>query len=108
EVRAVRRQITQPYSIFGKQLADPLDLVCGQVIQDQRVAWMQTRAEHLLEINRKNLCINGTIHQKGSFNLFMAQRGNESGALPMSVRNNTQTALAPQTTAIQTGQLGVQ
>lgn len=108
EVRAVGWQITQVDSSVGQNPPHALDLVCGQIVQNQCVARMQTRPEDLLKINRKDFTIDRSIDQKRCFNLFMAQRGNEGRTLPMTVRQSAQTTFASGTTAIQTGQLGVQ
>jgi hypothetical protein len=89
-------------------LAYPLNLVRGQIVQNERIALMQARREHLLEINRENLCIDRSVHQKRCFNLFVAQGRNEGGTLPMTVWKGAQTTFASGTAAIQTGQLGVQ
>jgi hypothetical protein len=62
----------------------------------------------LLEINREDLGIDRSVHQKRGFHLFVAQGHNEGRTLPMTVRYRAQTALAAGTAAIQPGQLGVQ
>src|SRR5580658_79782 len=99
EVRTVGRQITQAHA---------LDLVRGQIVQNERVARLQAGPEHLLEINREDLRIDWSVHQKRGFNLLLAQGRNEGGTLPMTVGHRTPTALAAGAPAIQPGQLGVQ
>jgi hypothetical protein len=69
---------------------------------------MQARPEHLLEINREDLGIDRSVHQKRGFQLFVTQGRNEGRALPMTVGHRTQTAFAAGAAAIQPGQLGVQ
>lgn len=108
EVRTVGWQITKAYTSIRKNLAHALDLVCGQIVQDERVARMQARPEHLLEINREDLGIDRTVHQKRGFHLFVTQGRNEGRTLPMAVGQRAQTALAAGTAAIPPGQLGVQ
>jgi hypothetical protein len=108
EVRTVGWQITKAHASVRKYLAYPLDLVRGQIVQDERVARMQARPEHLLEINREDLSIDRSVHQKRSINLFVAQGRNEGGTLPVTVGHRTQTTLAAGAAAMQPGQLGVQ
>src|SRR5580692_12232132 len=91
EVRTVGWQITKAHASVRKYLAYPLDLVRGQIVQDERVARMQARPEHLLEINREDLGIDRSVHQKRGFHLFVAQGHNEGGTLPMTVGHRTQT-----------------
>lgn len=108
EVWAVGRQITQTHAPVRQNLADALDLVRGQIVQDERVARTQAWPEHLLEINREDLGIDRSVHQKRGGDLFVAQSRNKCGTLPMTVRHRAQTPLAAGTAAIQPGQLGVQ
>jgi len=77
EVRTVGWQITQTHASVGENLAHALDLVRGQIVQNERIARMQTGPEDLLKINREDLGIDRPGHQKRSFKLFEAQRRNE-------------------------------
>jgi len=107
EVRTVGRQITQAHASIRQHLAHALDLVRGQIVQNERVARLQAGPEHLLEINDEDLRIDRSVHQKRGCNLFLAQGRNEGGTLPMAVRHRTSTALAAGAPAIQPGQFGV-
>ena len=108
EIGAVRRQVADANPASRKQLADVLDFVGGEVVEDERVARPQLGAKHLLQVSRENLGIDGPCDQKGSFDAFMAQGRNEGGALPVAVRDGADTTLAHQATTMMAGHLGVQ
>jgi len=108
EIRAVRRQVADANPSSRKQPADVMDFVGGEVVEDERVALAQLGTEHLLKISRKNLGINGAFDQKGSFNTVMAQGCNESGTLPVTVRDGAETTLAHRAATMMAGHLGVQ
>ena len=108
EVRAVRRQVADTHTASREQPGDVLDFVGGKVVQDERVTLAQLRTEHVFKISRENLGIDGSFNQKGGFDAFMAQGGNEGGTLPVAVRNGTGTTLTDLTATVQAGQPGVQ
>ena len=108
EIRAVRRQVANANPSSREQLADVMDFVGGEVVQDERVALAQLWTEHLLKISRENLGIDGAFDQKGSFDAFMAQGRNEGGTLPVAVRDGTETTLAHRAATMVAGHLGVQ
>src|ERR1039457_6406922 len=86
EIGAVRRQVADANPPSRKQLADIVDFVGGEIVEDERIALAQLRTEHLLQISRENLGIDGAFDQKGSFDAFMAQGRNKGGALPVTAR----------------------
>jgi hypothetical protein len=108
EIGAVRRQVANANASSREQLADVMDFVGGKVVEDERVALAQLWTEHLLQISCENLGIDGAFDQKGSFDAFMAQGRNEGGALPVAVRDGTDTTLAYRATTMVAGHLGVQ
>ena len=108
EIGAVRRQVADANPSSREQPTDILDFMGGEVVEDERVALAQLWTEHLLQINRKNLGIDGAFDQKGSFDAFMAQGRNKGGALPVAVRDGTDTTLAHRTATMVAGHLGVQ
>jgi len=108
EVGAIRRQIAQ-FDASGPQKGfHPMDFVRGQIVQNQRVARMQARHEHSLEIHQKDLGIQRPIHQKRSGDLFVAQGRQKRRTLPMTVGEDTSATFALGAAAIQTGQLGME
>jgi len=107
EIRAVRRQVTDPHAASPEQPADVLDFVGGEVVEDERVPLAQLRTEHPFQINREHLGIDGAFNQKGSFDAFMAQRRKEGGTLPVTVGNDARASLADQTTPVTAGHRGV-
>jgi hypothetical protein len=108
EIGTVRRQVADAHPASPKQLADALDFVGGEVVEDERVARTQLGAKHRLKVSRENLGIDGACDQKGSFDAFMAQGRNEGGTLPVAVRDGAETTLPHRTAAIMAGHLGVQ
>jgi len=108
EIGAVRRQVADANPSSRKQLADVMDFVGGEVVEDERIALAQLRTEHLLKISRENLGIDGTFDQKRSFDAFMAQGRNEGGALPVTVRDGAETTLAHRAATMVAGHFGVQ
>src|ERR1035441_1762042 len=108
EIRAVGRQVAKANPSGRTQPADVTDFVGGEIIEDERVARSQLWTEHLLQISGENLGLNGSFDQKRSFDAFMAQGGNESGALPVAVRDGAETTLTQRTATIMAGHLGVQ
>jgi hypothetical protein len=108
EIGAVRRQVADANPASRKQLADDLDFVGGEVVEDERVARTQLGTKHLLKIGRENLGIDWAFDQEGSFDAFMAQGRNEGGALPVAVRDGAETTLTRRTATIMAGHLGVQ
>ena len=64
--------------------------------------------EHLLEIDREDLGIDGAIDQKGGLDAFMAQGRNKGGTLPVTVRDGAETTLANRAATMEARHLGVQ
>src|ERR1035441_345508 len=85
-----------------------MDFVGGEVVEDDRIALAQMWTKHLLKISRENLGIDGAFDQTGSFDAFMAQGRNESGTLPVAVRDGADTTLAHRAATMVAGHLGVQ
>lgn len=108
EIRAVRRQVANANPSSAKQPPDVLDFVSGEVVEDERVTLAQLWTKHLLQISREHLGIDGTFDQKRSFDAFMAQGRNEGGALPVAVRDGTDTTLSPRAATPVAGHFGVQ
>ena len=108
EIWAVGRQVADADPLGREQPADVLNFVGGEIVEDERIARAQLGTKHLLKISRENLGIDGTFDQKGSVDAIMTQGRNESGALPVAVRDGTKTTLAQGAAAIVAGQLGVQ
>ncbi|MGA9777473.1 MAG: hypothetical protein WBS33_04315 [Verrucomicrobiia bacterium] len=108
EIGAVRRQVADANPASRKQPTDVMDFVGGKVVEDERVTRAQLRTEHLLQINREDLGIDGAFDQKGSFDPVLAQGRNESGALPVAVREGADTTLAHRAATMVAGHLGVQ
>jgi len=108
EIWAVGRQVADADPLGREQPADVLNFVGGEIVEDERIARAQLGTKHLLKISREHLGIDGAFDQKGSVDAIMTQGRNESGALPVAVRDGTKTTLAQRAAAIVAGQLGVQ
>jgi hypothetical protein len=57
EVGGVRRQIQQATLPGFHQLANALSLMCSQVVQDDDLAWLQLRGQHLAHIRFKGASV---------------------------------------------------
>ena len=108
EIGAVRRQVAKANPSSRKQPSDIMDFVGREVVEDECVARAQLWPEHLFQINREHLGIDGTFNQKGGFDAFMTQGRNEGGALPVAVWNGADTTLAHRAATMVAGQGGVQ
>jgi len=108
EVGTVRWQVAKLNALGAEQGFHPVDLVRGQIVQYQRVAGLQARYQHLLQIDQKDLGIDRPIHQERSGDLFPAQCRQEGRTLPMAVRRRAQATFTPGTATVQAGQLGIQ
>ncbi len=108
EIGAVGRQVADAHPLGREQPADAMDFVGGEVVEDEDVARTQLGTEHLLQVSCENLGIDGSFDQKRSFDAFMAQGGNEGGALPVAVRDDAETTLTQRTTPMVAGHFGVQ
>lgn len=108
EVGTIGWQVAQFDAAGSKNLFDGLHLVRGQIIQDQHIARMQARQQHLLEIHQENLGIDRPVHQKGSDDLFVTQGSQKRRTVPVTVWNRAQAAFTPGASTIDAGQLGVQ
>lgn len=108
KIGTVRRQVAEANPSRRKQLADIMDFVGGEVVEDERVARAQLWPEHLLQISREDLGIDGTFDQKGGFDAFMTQGRNEGGALPVAVRESAETTLPHRAATMVASHCGVQ
>ena len=108
EVGTVRRQVADANPSSRKQLADIMDFVRGEIVEDERIALAQLRTEHLLKISREHLGIDSPFDQKGRFDAFMAQSRNEGGTLPVAVRDGADTSPAHRAATMVAGHFGVQ
>jgi hypothetical protein len=108
EIGAVRRQVAEANPARRKQLADRMDFVGGEIVEDERVAFAQLWTEHLLQISRENLGIDSPFDQKGRFDAFMAQGRNKGGTLPVAVWEGAEATLAYRAATTMAGHGGVQ
>ncbi len=67
-------------------LTDALDLVGGQVVHDDDVAWFQGGSKELLRPGPEGLAIHRAIECHGCGEAVMAKGGEERGCTPVAVR----------------------
>jgi len=91
EVRTVRWQVAKLNSLGLEQRRHPVNFVRGEIIQDQRVSGLQGGQEHFLEVSQEDFGVHRAVNQKRSGDLFLAQRCQKSGTLPMTVRYGAHT-----------------
>jgi len=107
EIGAVGRQVTNAHSVSREPSANILAFVRGEVVQNQRIAFTQLRTKPLLQIHRENLGIDGTFNPKWGFEAFLAQGGNQSGSLPVTVWNGPRATLTYRTAPVTASHRGV-
>ena len=108
KIGAVGWQVAQAHAPVREDLADALDFVGGQVVQDEGVTPLQVRTEDLLQIDREDFGIDRSIHQKRGRETFVPEGGNKRGTPPMTVRDGTEATLTPGAAAMEPGHFGVQ
>ena len=108
EIGTVGWEVADANALIGGKLADDLDFMGGEIVEDERVTLAQLRTEHLLKIDREDLGIDRSFDQKGGFDALVAQSRNEGGALPVAVRDGADTTPALRAATMVAGHLGVQ
>lgn len=66
----------------------------GQIVHHHDIAWLQGRGQTSLQVDAENLAIHWLVDDKGSSDGVVAQRRDEGGDLPVTVRNLADQALA--------------
>ena len=78
----------------------------AEIVEDHDVAWLQRRHEELFDIGVEALAVDGPVEQTGRFDAVDAQSGEESGGLPLALRDLVDEALSPWRPAAQAGHIG--
>ncbi len=108
EIGTVGRQVAYARSLGCNQGRDVGNLVSRKVVEDDHIAFVQFRAEHLLKIGGEDLGVDRAFDQEGRGDAFDPQGRNEGGTLPMTVRHAAHTAPASRATPAEPGHLGIQ
>ena len=70
---------------FFDGLSDACDLVGGQVVHDDDVAWFENGGEELLCPRPEGFTVHGAIKRQGCGEAVVAKGGEERGCSPMAV-----------------------
>ena len=108
KIGAVGRQVAQAHAPVRENVADALDFVGGQVVQDECISPLQVRTEDFLQIDREDFGIDRPIHQKRGRETFVAEGGNKGGTPPMTVWDGTEAAFTLGAAAMEPGHFSVQ
>jgi len=106
-VGAVRRQVEDLGAALGDRFADAGDLVGGQVVEDDDIAWPEGRREDMLDVDAEGIAIHRAIEHPGRGHAGEAQPGNERHRFPVSERHLVAAALAHRRPAVEPRHLGV-
>ena len=62
-----------------------MDLVGGQIVHDDDVAWPQLGNERLFDIGEKGVAVHRAVEDHGRSDPVVTQRGGEGGGFPMAM-----------------------
>ena len=85
EIGAVGRQKDEVRA-FGSTMARRFALVAAEVVQDYDIARQEGRGEDLLDVEEEDFAVDRPIDHPRRIDAVVAQRGDESQGLPMTVR----------------------
>ena len=100
EIRAVRREVSQCCAGGGDQPFDALDMMRGEVVSDDDVAWRERRDEDLLDVGEKTVAVHGAIDDAGRGQPRDAQARDKRARLPSRQRRMIADAIAARAAAI--------
>ena len=106
EIRAVRRQVSQRRAGGSDQPLDALDVMRGEVVGDDDVAWCERRDEDLLDVGEKTVAVHGAIDDARRGQPRDAQARDKRARLPARQRRMIADALAARTASISTYEIG--
>ena len=84
-----------------------MDLMSGQIVHDDDVAWPQLWNERLFDIGEKGLAVHRAIQDHGRSDPVVTQARGEGGRFPMAMGHGGAASLAPLRTTIEARHLGV-
>ena len=100
EIRTVRGQIPQRRAGGGDQLLDAVDVMRGEVVGDDDVAWCERRDEDLLDVGEKTVAVHGAIDDARRGQPRDAQARDKRARLPARQRRMIADAIAARAAAI--------
>ena len=87
EVGAVRRQKEKVSALFSDRLPRRLAFMRTEIVEDDDVAWVEGRREHLLDIGGEEFAVDRPVDNAGSIDPVMPQSRDEGERLPVAIRN---------------------
>lgn len=83
-------------------------LPCGcRDVEDDDVAWLEGGNENSFDIDEERLAVDRSIEQPGSIDTVMAQRGQESARIPVTMRDLIDEPLAASRPAMTARHVGL-
>jgi len=87
EVGTVGRQVEKFGVLSLDRIPDAGDLVGGQVVHDDDIAWLQSRRQHLLDPSEKAFSVHRSVEQHWRDEACQRQTTDEGNGLPVTVRD---------------------
>jgi hypothetical protein len=87
--------------------ADAADLVAGEVVHDDHVAWTKSSYELLLDISPKHITVEGPIDHQRRSDAVLAETGDQCGRLPVTMWNLGYQTVSPWASAAEAGHFRV-
>ena len=87
EVGTVGRQIAEFGAAGFNSLPDARDLVSGQIVHDDDVAWAQGWRQHLFDPGQEGFSVHRPVEKHRRNEARKREAANKSDGLPMTVRN---------------------
>jgi hypothetical protein len=84
-----------------------MDLVGGQIVYDDDVAWQQLWNERPFDIGEKGLAVHRAAEDRGRGDPVVAQTRCEGGGFPMAVWHGSAASLAPRGATVKVCHFGV-
>jgi hypothetical protein len=106
EVGTVRGQKAERRPHGRNRGADLRLSVDGKIVEDDDVARLQGRHEHLLDVGQEATAVDRAVKHRRRRQAVRSQRGDDGVRLPVTVRGVIVEADAPQTAAISAEQIG--
>src|ERR1700689_2307104 len=87
------RRISQARAGGLDRLSDAMDLMRGQIVRDDDVAWPQLGNERLFDIGEKGLAVHRAVEAHGRRDPVVTQPGGEGGGFPMAMGHGSAASL---------------
>ena len=108
QIGTVGGQVVELRAPGGDGIGHSGYFVRGEVVTDDDVAFEQFGREHFVQVGQEHGSVHWPVEEQWCAEPVAAQRGDEGGALPVSVRLGAQAAGAALRAPVKAGHFGVQ